>query len=1365
MPTDLPNPIRLFLADFVARRRRLALAKSSALALAAGLAILLLACMADRLFKLPGAVRAVLLVGDLAVVVMILRRPILDALRGHANWIEAAGQVEAIDPAFAQRLITVTSQLQSPAAHRGSAGMLAALVAEVSSSAEQRRGSALLDWRRIKRSLTLAGCFLAVTLAAMAIPWLQFPQLVARFTRPWANLSPVTSTHLAVLPGSTNIPQGRPLHVAVTAAAIGDGAVQLHVQQPDGWAVSTLESPDAEHFIGDLPPLDRDTRYFVTGGDARSETFAVHVLTSPGLNELRARVVYPAYLKWPTKSLVVNDGRLEVPAGSEVSLSIVATEPLADAVLNSPAFATPKGAAVDPKGGGDPKAAIEAKNSGDSKAAIESKSVTAVPSAAAGESPTVTAAALSDFTAAHAAASLPTTASVDPAVRVARLTVTRDLTAAVTLLSAQGVEQAVAQPITIKAIPDRPPLVRLLTPTEDLRLGPNDLLNTAGQALDDYGIEQLFLQIKVNDRAPIYQPISFTGDARRVELPITSDLATLGLQVGDYLQFTLFAKDGAGQQRGSDVLRVIVSPRSFDLNGYLRVAELKAAKKLADDVVASLQTARNELNQTTESIAREGDKSQQALAAAAQSAQLLSLPLMRAAARADRVELGDSIAVWADIAEHVRSVSEELQDQRVRRVEVGRISNILDKVIDRETRSADQMGKALRQIEALAIRNDFLSAKDLSQRAEKASSPDRERLTAAASRLRESMQAAAKTSGLSIAEAGEVMPEIESAIAQGAAALQQNPPIDFAPPASTWLQILQGVAKGKLIETRSSLELLTLPSRLETASQVEMVRPDADFGRARDMSLAAHAGHALTTAAVAIDAPGPIKAAIGEYPGAIKALQAEHALHRLKVLPADAAKIASDALVARNKMRAWAGETDPTLASTNDPQDLALDAAAAQQAKKFEEARAIDKNRAVAMKSPAQKKQQKDLLRDTATAQRLELLRQRQQQLAQQTAEAVKQAAASGEEKTAGEQQLRSLARQQEAMAKAIEQAREQRDELADDQDKSADGKKADDPVAAIADARKALGDLQNDNDAVRKAPNDAAKTEQAKELDPSAVDAANQRLAKLSPTADDAHQQIDDKVIGGVRQMQQDARGKDASAVAHHADDVDAAVKEAMKKLDAAEEKLADRDALAAAQAAAGEAGENLKQAGNDPDAKKSDDANDSQKSDQANAETNGPPGTPKAGPPGPTKNGPPTGAKQSGNHAGKPGSATAAGSRGTQSPQEAATNAQQAQSRTLSALELAVDRANAGGGQARVRETPLIDSILSMLPVLVEGTGPGTGGADRAKVDLPSVREWGRLRPRNEQAQTAVAPATDPPGYEQSLRLYFETLGKKSE
>jgi hypothetical protein len=739
------------------------------------------------------------------------------------------------------------------------------------------------------------------------------------------------------------------------------------------------------------------------------------------------------------------------------------------------------------------------------------------------------------------------------------------------------------------------------------------------------------------------------------------------------------------------------------------------------------------------------------LSAAAQSAQLLSLPLLRAAARADQREMGDSIAAWADMAEQTRSACEELQDERARRIDPNQLAGPLDQARDRARRTAEGLEKAIRLDQATAIRNDVRSAIELSRRAEKATGADRDRLRTAASRLRDSVHAAAQEAHLNPAESNGNTPELDGAINDAMNTLRSNPPIDFAGVANDWSGRLRGVSSGNLLATRSQLELIALAPRLAMASQVEMVRPDADFVRSRDLLLAARAAKALATVAMSDRAPAAAKQGVNEYPGALRDLQAEHQLHRQEHPPGNAKQITAKAQAAREKMRRWAGDDDPAVAQGDHGEQLALDAAAAQQKGEFDKAKSLDQKRAALSKSPLAKSQQKTAERETAAAQRLDSLRQRQQELAEQTADAVKQAqrARQPTEKDASQKQLDALARKQQALAKQIEAERELAQKDGDESDAPIN------PAAAIAQARQALTDLKQTNEQVRHAPDDATRAERAKEVDPSAVQAANEKLDKISPAADEAHAQIEDKVVGGARQLQQEARGHDANAVHRRADELDSAIADAMKKVDAAEEKLADRDALAAAESAAKEASDQLQQATDDRDAeKKSHDENahpDSKNAQQANA--NG-----KAPPAGKGDNAQP--------HAGRPANASPHNgpSGNGRTPAESMAAAQQAQARTLSALERAVDRATMTGGQARVRQLPLVESIFTLLPVLIEAPGSAGGGASpQITVDLPSVREWGRLRPRDKDDQTAVATPTDPPGYEQSLRMYFEALGKE--
>ena len=1223
---SLPPALQTFLHDFIARRRRLAVIKATALAIAAALAIALLACIADRFFKLPGSLRGVLLLADFAAVVLILRRPMTEALATHAHWVEAARQIESLEPAFAQRLITVTSQLQSPESHRGSPGMLAALTAELTGFTQGRRAADLLHVRRISRSLTLAGGFLAITLVAMAVPWLNLPRLMARFTRPWADIAPVTTTQLAVDPGSTRITQGRPLTVLVTASHLGDSPVRLFVHESDGWAQHDLDQAADGRYAVELPPRDRSTQYYVTGGDARSPLYDIQVITVPGLADVRARVQYPAYLHWQDKPLTLADGKLEVPTGSEVSLSLVGTEPLADATLQS----------REPKDGKP----------------------------------------------------IATAASVDPAVRTAKVSANKDVQFVATLTSQQGVTQPAAQPISIKALPDRPPLVRLLVPDQELRLNPTDVLTTACQAMDDYGIESLTLAVKVNDKSPIYQPIPITGDRRRVEMTIDCDLAGLAVNVGDVLQVTLLAKDGAGQQRSSDTLRAVISPRSYDLNAYLRQNELKNAQKLLAESAKQLAAARQQLGQPADGIAKDGDRTLQGSTAAAQLAQQAQGPLMRAAARADRRDVADAIAGWFDAAEHARAIAETVADMRSRAVDPGQIAGALDEAAQLTRTASEQLAAVVKGQAALGIRDDLAAARSVAERVDRAQPTDREKLQNAAKRLSASADAAARDAGV---DAGA----LDQAIAAGNAVLQPNQ-IQFEGLARDWSAGMQRVAAGNAVAERTHHDLIAMEARLAAAAAVEMVRPDADFTRARDLSLAARAGQNIAAIDLSLANDAAMKQAAAEYPDALRDLQAEHRLLRQPQPNAEQVYLAAKS--ARDRMRKWAGETDPAVADASKSMaddQLALEAASAMQKKQFDQAKKLESKRTAAQLEQ-QKQRQQQLAQQAQVAQRLEELRKQQEQLAKQTAK--EQDAA----------KLQQLAQAQQQMAQQVQKARDEAEKInADDKEAQAEDKKADAAVDAIANARRALQEMKSDNADVRQAPDENKRNAKARELDPSSVQAANEKLGAASPMADDARKQIDDKVLPEARSMQQDAKANNNGGVTQRAENLDREIAEAGKKLDGAEEKLAERDALAAAESASQQAAQQMAQA---------------TQADKAKS----------------------------------PASAA--------SQQAARQAAQAAQARALTALEQAADRAARQSGGARVHDLPAIADLLSLLPLLDSNVAvTGSGGGSFAKADLANARDWGRLRAREDTQQTAVAPVADPPGYESALRAYFEALGKE--
>src|SRR5262249_14396740 len=105
------------------------------------------------------------------------------------------------------------------------------------------------------------------------------------------------------------------------------------------WSMTSPSPPppplgsSGTNFLYTLPTVDRDLSYFVTGGDATSPTYAVHVLHPPAVVEFRIAYTFPSYTHLPPRNVSNDDGAIEAPVGSEAVIDVRATEPLMDASM------------------------------------------------------------------------------------------------------------------------------------------------------------------------------------------------------------------------------------------------------------------------------------------------------------------------------------------------------------------------------------------------------------------------------------------------------------------------------------------------------------------------------------------------------------------------------------------------------------------------------------------------------------------------------------------------------------------------------------------------------------------------------------------------------------------------------------------------------------------------------------------------------------------------------------------------------------------------------------------------------------------------------------------------------------------------
>ncbi|MGE5608828.1 MAG: DUF4175 family protein, partial [Bacillota bacterium] len=163
-------------------------------------------------------------------------------------------------------------------------------------------------------------------------------------------------------------------------------------------------------------------------------------------------------------------------------------------------------------------------------------------------------------------------ATSDPALWQCQFTLEQDRSLELEMTSTGGLIAKVPNALTLRAQPDRNPLVRLLQPVTDLRLHPRAITAVNYQAMDDYGVTNLSLAVQVNASPARSIPLPRRGDSRRVEGVSQLDLATLGLVVGDVVTFKLVAQDGPGHTVSSETRHILISPRAIDINTHQRIA-------------------------------------------------------------------------------------------------------------------------------------------------------------------------------------------------------------------------------------------------------------------------------------------------------------------------------------------------------------------------------------------------------------------------------------------------------------------------------------------------------------------------------------------------------------------------------------------------------------------------------------------------------------------------------------------------------------------------------------------------------------------------------------------------------------------------
>lgn len=1350
--------------DFDTRARRLALLRAIGLALGVFAIWMLVCCAVDRAAKLEPLVRLSLLGAGAVAGLLILARPLRRALRRRVDWVEAAGTIERHSPQFGQRLVTVASRVLGPAEHRGSDDMLRELLREVDRQAAAHDAADLLPLRRIARPWLVLMAALVAGLGLARLPVMGMDVLAVRFLAPLADVQPVTTTRLDVLTGARDVIQSEPLRVEVDVAKLVGGVVSLHVSEDGGehWSRSTMQplaessgaatrgdaasaldstapatalpapappqtrptAPGATRYAFTLASVDRDLRYRVSAGDATSRTYAVRVRRPPAVERFRVHYEYPAYTGRAALTVINTDGVIEAPTGTRATLTVVATEPLDDALLTIGGERTMmhRPTPGEPLDGADAAAAADGR------------------------------------------------------VRRASFVVRKDGKYDLILISDREVPGGGPGTTVIRATPDGKPLVRLSQAGENLRLHPREILPLSYEALDDYGIGTIVLRAQVNSASPVEVPIALrAADARRQSDEYEFDLATMPLGIGDVVTLHMTATDRAGQAAVSEPVQVLVSPRSVDLATYQRVEELNSAAALATTLHEQLTGAAAALDEVDREAASRSlaylaarNRATRALTGAAEAATLMRQSLFRAVVNSRSPDLSTTLTSWIDVAQVQSWLAEDLFRRGGAPKGMGDESRgLLGRSLEATRLLRDEL-KAVaggeRAAAVLADRENLLASQRKAEAAQDADA--KQRLEQTLQRAREDIAAGAKEIGLDPA-AGDLDAQLKARMDGAAALLKAKPPVDFAAAATEWSQELQ----------RDATRPVVLDERLAAGAEAEAVRPDGDLVRAADLQLAGRAAariESLTQSDPGGTSAGPV--AFNELLTAVAAAQREHEINRRPndVRPPEEVKLVrGGAAAARDVLRRWAGDasepsTRPTLAGRTRQQraeDLALRASAAGASRNYDEVAELDAEMARELlaegggrSSSTQpgggevwggltaavwggfgppvpfarvEAQQRQVRRAMDKARTLDDVGQKQDTVAKQT-------------ESAQPEHAPNLAGQQRDVAEAIGRVN---DTPAVGAAGSSGDVAAGDPnyrgraAAAVLAAQEALAAMPQQLAAAQEAmpawQQAVARAEQAKrdvasmpgERQPAAQRAAEQagqaaadaadrlqklgqpvsaeRLGQLSatlepfvPETNGAVDVIAKSLTPALQRLADASKAGDAAGFARSADEARQSIEAAQKELAFAQESITARDPLVAAKWFARAAADSL--ARTPPDLR----------------------------------------------------------------------GAQVRQRETSDALSRAWDRTIHDAAAMRLAVLPGMQSLYGTPDDGQPDPSGATanGAAAGAKPDpaallapgLAAVREWAKLRPRETQDLNARMRDTEPAGFEEPLRLYFEQLGK---
>jgi hypothetical protein len=400
-----------------------------------------------------------------------------------------------------ERWTTVASFVESNHKPRSAVGnaMLQQVTSEAVAMARLVEPYRVVDVRQLRRPAGMLLVSLICLTAFLALNWPYHRILLLRFCSP---LTDITATQLECLSGNLIVPRGEPIELIVRQAGMPRETATIVVAmegEGDTAAELGLDPEQPALFRYSLPAVETSFRYRVQAGDGRTAWHSVKAIDRPALAEVKLTLTAPEYVDRPVFQKDYLPPHLQAVQGSRLRLEMRPATRLKQFELQF-------------------QSEPPAESRSEDRAIVESRQTLL--------------------------------ADADGWYRF-EMNLEEDLTVTPALLSPHDLANDDPVKCRIRVIPDRAPIARVISPSEEMAVRPDEVIEVKFEAHDDHGIEKAELVVyeeSANGEPPTILgvqeiPLGDQQDSPHVAASAKLDLSQYELQNGSSISYAVRVTD------------------------------------------------------------------------------------------------------------------------------------------------------------------------------------------------------------------------------------------------------------------------------------------------------------------------------------------------------------------------------------------------------------------------------------------------------------------------------------------------------------------------------------------------------------------------------------------------------------------------------------------------------------------------------------------------------------------------------------------------------------------------------------------------------------------------------------------------------